>query len=182
MKTLQLKTLPLLLVELPEGYRITGIDGYTDGQRYLILYSDTEPEQYKKLPDGEWDMIGKLSEIPDEWFENLVDYYVYEDTTYGERRAFRDYVTGEDTDDYWDMYPYDNARESFYSLLEAKERVHLNGNPMGDKEPDPLLYNVGHWSGNAVGYSIHYKNWQQAQSRTLDPERTYIFTVKTEEK
>lgn len=161
MKTLQLKTLPLLLVELPDNAR--DIKVFHDiGRPYISYFVGVDT--FRHYTDEDIDLIGKLSEIPDEWFENLVDYYVYEDTAYGERRAFRDYVNGIENDDYWDKYVYETAQEAFYSLLEAKEQVYLNGNP---------YY-------NGFGIVDDESKWQEARSRTFDPERTYLFTVKTE--
>ena len=52
--------------------------------------------------------------------EPYVDSYEWEDsTTDGLKLAYRDYKDGKETDDYWDMYPFDEPRESFYSLLAA---------------------------------------------------------------
>lgn len=174
MKTLQLKTLPLLLVELPEGAR--DIEVFHDiGRPYISYFVGVET--FRHYTDEDVELIGKLSEIPDEWFENLVDYYVYEDTAYGERRAFRDYVNGIENDDYWDKYVYETAQESFYSLLEAKEQVYLNGNPYGG-EPEYLLTTYGASPESPARFRKDHDKWQEARSHTFDPERTYIFKLK----
>lgn len=137
MKTLQLKTLPLLLVELPEGAR--DIQVYKEDLPEVLHWTGCNGLDMLQLPDGEWDMIGKLSNLPDEWFEQ----YVEPERTFDYTKHLWDYVKEE-------YVPMCYISQSFYSLLEAKEQVYLKGNPCGD----------------------------EAQSRTFDPDRTYIFELK----
>lgn len=178
MKTLQLKTLPLLLVELPDSAR--DIKVFHDiGRPYISYFVGVET--FRHYTDEDVELIGKLSELPEEWFEKYVDHYAVKDTSEGEVWAFRDYVTGKDTYDYQDMYPYDEAWESFYSLLEAKEQVYLNWNPYGEK-PVYVITKYGVSTESPERFRKDHDRWQEAEFRTFDPERTYIFTVKTEEK
>lgn len=140
MKTIQLKTLPLLLVELPDS--AIDIKVFHDiGRPYISYFVGVET--FRRYTDEDIDLIGKLSELPEEWFEKIVSMGSYLNTWWN-------YLTN----DNHKSNQLNTPRESFYSLLEAKEQVYLGGNPCGD----------------------------EAQSRTFDPERTYIFTVKTEEK
>ena len=84
----------LLLVELPEGaINVKGFD-------------------YK--------LIGKLTNITEEQFEEWSGSYEWEDAPEGSKYAYKDYKYGKETDDYWDMYPFDTAKESFFSKLEAE--------------------------------------------------------------
>lgn len=136
MKTLQLKTLPLLLVELPEGAH--GIKMFNDiGRPYISYFVGVDT--FRHYTDQDVDLIGKLSELPDEWLEK----YVEPEKTFEHTKHYWDYMAQE----YAPMCYY---REFFYSLLESKEQVYMSGNP------------------------------QQAEFRTFDPERTYIFELKTE--
>lgn len=66
-------------------------------------------------------------------------------------------------------FPWCNkASDSFYSLLES-EKVYTE-NPLGT-EPTPE--NTPNYA-----YSIHARQWEQAQQRTIDPKRTVVLIRK----
>lgn len=139
MKTIQLKTLTLLLVELPDQAR--DIKVFHDiGRPYISYFVGVET--FRHYTDEDVELIGKVSELPEKWFEQHVEtseFYEPQDP-HTPIFIYKGYC-----DNVWKH----TARESFYSLLEAKEQVYLGGNPCGD----------------------------EAQSCTFDPERTFLFTV-----
>lgn len=144
LKQIQLKTLPFLLVELPEDAH--SIKMFNHIGRLDISYF-VGVETHRHYIEDHVELVGKLSDLPDAWFENGV--------------IFESFA----------------PRESFYSYLQAREQVYLNGNPYGD-EPVYAIAKYGVSTESPDRFRKDHDRWQEAESSTFDPERTYIFEIK----
>lgn len=82
---------------------------FNDERPYLSMFQGSEtPRVY--LPEGQWEILGRLSEISEDWCEDLVtrqcinsDLVLF---------AYMDYVNK--------GYGFDNALESFHSLMQRE--------------------------------------------------------------
>jgi hypothetical protein len=154
MKTLQLKTLPFLLVELPDNIKSIDDEPLINSFGCNIRVWDNTGHDLLIEVDGAPTYIGKLTELTEGWFQEQV----------------------EDTDFFQPHAPYsDNIeRESFYSYLQSKEKVYLGENPIikPKRIPDTI--------SDHISKVRELENFYKAESRTFDPERTYIFQIKTD--
>lgn len=143
----------LLVIEVSEVTRnvvlfTNEIGYYADGKN-----------KYTKLPQGNWQLLGRLPDITENEWKVVVDdydngYFYYPD-------GYKDTC--------------DTATESGLSLLQANE-VYFD-NPFGD---EPKITS-GEYDDNGFGDIDKYqfkrdlKSWQEAQSKVWDKERTYLF-------
>jgi len=106
----------ILLIEVPED----AIDFFIVYNE-LSFWSDFDWLDID-LPKGSYTILGTIKKgKPDFDVEPYVEHYAWEDTPDGEKWAFKDYKDGKETDDYEDMYQFDDATDSFLSLLQSKQ-------------------------------------------------------------
>lgn len=156
MKTLELNLpTPLLLVwGLSEDAEGPFVSPYQDGILGYWRYNGHLAVKVK-IPKGNWQLIGKLSELTEEQAKGLVE--SIEIPFAPDEICYPDYsVTG--------FKGLDTALESFHSAIEAE--CHYAKNPW----PEPEIEN--YLSGRQYKHFLH--KWQDDQSKTL-PANTLIF-------
>lgn len=143
-KIIELKQAPVVLVEKPN-----------EDDNDLVVVSGKEifyNGDYFDLPKAglhnPWKVLGILPDLTEEQFAECVA-----DNGNGD---YKNYVGS------WGGF--EKAKDSFQSLLES-ENVYTE-NPYGEKAP---INNEFYW-----GYLNDLEQWQEAQSRTIDPKRTLI--------
>lgn len=176
-KIIELKQAPVVLVGLSER-PVEVKDSYANGFIYKDKKGYIESEYLEDYCDWEDSkLVGILSDLTEEQFAECVDWYDYsheDDLT--ALYAFKDYVNGiKEANDYWDEYPFDAAKESFYSLLES-ENVYTE-NPHG-KEPEYVITQYGVLPEGYKRFENDHNKWQEAQSRTIDPTQTVVLLRK----
>jgi hypothetical protein len=125
---------------------------------------------------GMAEILGKLTDITEEQFEKWVDSYEWEDTPDGCRYAYRDYKDGEETDDYWDMYPFDTAQESFFSYLES-HGIYFESKMMEPtKEKWGYLNSKWTWDEGEFHYNNELKIYKELHE-AWKLENCYIFEI-----
>jgi hypothetical protein len=116
MKILELNTLPtpvLLVWGLPEDAENIAIDeSYPDRVCFDINIDTITHPDYRLLPDGNWQLIGKLSELTEEKAKGLVDYGSYLGT-------YKNYKTN----DNHKSNQLGSSLESFHSAIEAQSKT-----------------------------------------------------------
>ena len=146
MKTKIITTLKkeLLIIEFPEGYELAGV---ANG---VIYYYDNQMN-YEDYPlsilvEGFYTLLGKPSEIREEYAEELVepfDFSYYVDYNHPSRGAYT--IT---------------ATESLLSALESE--IYWDVNPLGH-------------SAEYYSYIGEERHWRESELRTFDKKRTLIF-------
>lgn len=164
MQTLTLDNLPtpvLLVWGLPGA---TDFDAPFDAIKYngscSLVYSQHNGHIITRasLPDGKWQLIGKLSELTEEDYKGMVHSVPYEE----HRDSRREVIFN----NYNSMSYKNTALESFHSAIEAEG--HYITNPV----PVPECVDAGPYGG---GYDSKWiKEYEEAQSKTL-PANTLIF-------
>lgn len=174
----------LLLVELPEqinGDDVSVIHNQDDYDQLEFQYPTHEFRGLQcydcgYLPKGNnYKPIGKLTDITEEQFHKWSGSYEWEDAPEGSKYAYKDYKDGKETDEYWDMYPFDTAKESFFSKLEA-EGIYFE-NPLGEELMKWNKYESIHKKIPHTPYSLYKKDWQEAQEKLWNRDNTYIFEI-----
>lgn len=160
-KIIELKQAPVILVELPEGAHNLQI--FNDvGRPYLSYYTKPVNTHRAYLPDGEHEILGFLSNLTEEQFAERVSKPHFAQI-FSKRLGpfYTDY-----TNQGRNMM---SAKYSWVSLLES-EQVYVG--PV--EEPQITDYTVGQLSW----YNEDLINWKEAQSRTIDPNRTVVLLRK----
>lgn len=138
----------LLVVELPEMVKYAVVTTFNR----IGFYLPNGIISYEMLPEGNWQLLGRLPEITEEQADQVVDEYTYNT---GEIDGYYDYENGTQTD---------CPTESLNSLMYTNE-VYFE-NPLGEKPVESEFY----W-----GFLHDLEKWQEAQSKVWDKERTFLF-------
>lgn len=160
-KIIELKQAPVMLVEIPADIRNLKVNNARNKLEWFktsinkgmsrgrVTYSE-----YIALPYGCWAIVGILSDLTEDLFVECVDRTKTHPKYWNYNlNYFREF----------------HASDSFASLLES-EKVYTE-NPYA--RPNPKDYNT-----KINEYWILEKKWQEAQSRTIDPERTVVLLKK----
>lgn len=148
--TIKTPTAELLILELPEGWIF---NAYKDQIGFCneINKPITQIKGYT--------LLGKPDEIREEDVMELVESWesVAEDGT----KVFENYLT--------DVPKKRTAKESLLSLIETE--IHWDVNPLGNRNPanDPDFPYL------ADAQQSRIKEWQEAEQKTFDRNRTLIF-------
>ena len=147
MKTLELKLKKeLLIVDLP----IDAKNVYMSGNS--IIYNSDKSCIVKPIND-DYEFICKGSELTEEMARELVDETIMYEKHKVKCYRYRSYIKG--------FVGFDNAKESFISAVESKEKFWLE-NPIGNK---PMSYNLPLYKiGNRCD---NLKKWQEAEEKTF---------------
>jgi len=160
----------LLLVELPEDVVQIGYSMFdNDGNCYLEYYTQDKRCIKTDIIISIDSKNYKLTDITEEQFQNWVGSYEWEDTPEGSRYTYKDYKDGEETDDYWDMYPFDTAKESFFSYLEANE-IYFE-NPIERPDDTPVLF------GRIRNFQLELDEWQEAEQKIWNKDNCWLFEI-----
>ncbi len=154
-KTITTDKATILLVELPLGSKNIRIDTnqavipYGKEVNYEVpatkeSYGYEETEGFA-LPEGNWQLLGRLPDITEEQAEKIVP-----DGYHKHIRA--------DARWYWAL---------LFDFLKDNEVCFEN--PFGDEPKKHTVLNRG------VVTTIEWDKWQEAQSKVWDKERTYLF-------
>ena len=147
MKTLELKLKKeLLIVDLP----IDAKNVYMSGNS--IIYNSDKSCIAKQIND-DYEFLCKGSELTEEMARELVDETIMYEKHKVKCYRYRSYIKG--------FVGFDNAKESFISAVESKEKFWLE-NPIGNK---PMSYNLPLYKiGNRCD---NLKKWQEAEEKTF---------------
>lgn len=145
--TLDLPTPVLLVWGLPEDAKVT------DNNTISYRLPKCGVMHYTHLPEGNWQLIGKLSELTEEQYEGLVEV--------DKENWWKDYM---EKDPEYYPFVFVDAEGSFYSAIEA-EGYHVE-NPIPKPTPCGCM--------GPCGLVCRYEMWQDAESKTL-PANTLIF-------
>lgn len=145
----------VLLVELPKDSIIKSIDHAWKELHYKTpLTNEYHIERWSFPHDRRYSIIGKLSDLKEEDFAELVE---KTDNPFHYGQGFRFIKYG--TDDQCT----ETAKESFESAVEAAG--YSLKNPFDDRK-------LG------MTFASEYQNrWQIAETQTFHPEHTYIFEI-----
>lgn len=160
----------LYISELPEGVYNVDIVGTSDNPilslDHVIYGCNDDGNCYYdafSLPDGNWQLLGKLPDISEEQASTIVEYFTT-DEDFGKEVVFRDYL---------EKTFHGTALESLDSLLEANGV--LFENPLGEK-PKQINASIGGLSHKRYEYNKKKLNdWEDAQEKVFDKERTFLF-------
>lgn len=167
MKTKTIKTdkAEVLVCELPEGIDDIDNDVFVNNFGNHIRYWDKGKDYLIDLPDGNWQLLGRLPDIT----EYKADQVVVKSNHTGLYAHYVKYIPV-------NTYCYKESADSLYSLLRSND-IYFD-NPFG-KEPDSR----NEFYRDALGITSNYWSdlleWQEAQSKVWDKERTYLF-IKTD--
>lgn len=160
-KIIELKQGPVVLVEFPERATKITVEMRKHWSQHCLFY-ETDDLKCLHLPSGNWMLTGYLSDLTEEQFAECV---MLREPTVGGRIQYHDYYGYNEQD------TKDTAEESWWSLLQSED-IYLK-NPYGEDYPEE--------DGNPM-YLLRYnelcKQWQEAQSRTIAPERTVVLVRK----
>lgn len=183
-----------LVVELPENYTLPEIiSNYWRDNRGCDRLRWSCPRPYggwlktmqRRLPPGNWRIIGMLSEVTEEQIIPLVDWESNPEDI-GDEWRYRDYQVQDE--DY--KYSHHTALESLESAIEAEGWTFSN--PYGMERPpnlpiDAIPYDQQpgyrafrntkpHLPPNDIelSYEFYFLAWQKAQSRVLDRSRCLL--------
>lgn len=178
-KIIELQQAPVVLVELPEidGIWQTVYKNEADTRGLIIskeakhldtFGENSNPRYVFDLPHGKLTLTGVLSDLTEEQFAEWAVKYPgnatpqrYVNHTHKEKSTGMQVARVSYPSTY-------RASDSCLSLLES-ENVYLE-NPHGE---EPTTENTPNY-----GYSIHVKQWGQAQSRAINPKRTVVLIRK----
>lgn len=163
----------LLVVEMPEGYEDVRV--YNEewiGREMVpvkdqaIIYECNNDTEFVNLPEGDWQLLGRMTDMTEEQVETIVD----KSDRHTDCRLFIDYTANST------RYAYllDSATKSLYSLLQSNE-VYFE-NKYGKEKPTQIAYigNVLEMEAKSA-LMLHQMKWQNAQSKVWDKERTFLF-------
>src|SRR5690606_5371762 len=119
-----------------------------------LIYKTDEDRCVKVIPFEIETVVGYLSELSEEWFKSRVEPMTI--------LLYRNYTVGSQ----YEELLLKTARESFYSLL--KSEGWYTENPLGEK-PEICYATLD----DPEGYEA-LEEWQEAQSRTINPENTVV--------
>lgn len=173
-KIIELKQAPVVLVELPERESIGKLELKWDsplmgGNHKVHLLNNRRYIGTLGLAKhfNEDSILGILSDLTEEQFEECVDKEEFYYKCYTDQEEIKEdgrisLLVG-----------FSIAKDSFYSLLES-ENVYTE-NPVGETPPDIRDFiDCGDPSDYSNAYDKAVSNWEEAQSRTIDPTRTVI--------
>lgn len=161
-KTIKTDKATLLVVEVEQGATDVCVKGLNI--EYCIeKYLEGESTVWYGLPQGSWQLLGRLPDITEEQALSIVDQYPI---VKNNRMFFKNY----EKQGYHERPWIDTAIESFHSLLQANEiyfdnkyaktlNEAVNKSPKDDYESKLLEADI----------------FREAQSKVWDKERTYIF-------
>lgn len=166
-----MKQIPLLqgkalLIELPEGAKDLDIFKAHYGQQ--LMYTDKfDYGATFDLPEGNWRIIGMLSEVREEQTANLVETIGY---------------IGHDTDTWPVFKDYNDNQDGFLYALESLESaIEAAGYTFENKERCPQLsdyddncFGVTSWDDMPLEDQFQREKWEAAQSRVLDRSRCLL--------
>lgn len=165
MEIIEIKQIPVILVEFSEV--VDNLQIFNDiGRPYLSYYTKPVNTHRAYLPDGDYVVLGYLSDLTEEQFAECVGepHFVQ---IFSKRMGplYTDY-----TNQGRSMV---SAKCSWDTLLES-ENVYIE-NPYVEK-PEPC------GCTGPCGIPCAFNEWQEAQSRTIDPKRTVVLLRKESKK
>lgn len=143
----------IIVIELPDD-----LDRFIMAYGNCIGWLDKEGMCCTEQPLGEdseesLEYIGKLSEVTEEQFTEIVD---------KDRSGYKDY----DEDGIFSIYPFIGAKGSFLSKLRAE----------GFRtENEPAPPKCGCYG--PCGLKCDYADWHEAEDSTFSPDKTYLFKI-----
>lgn len=138
----------VLAVKVPEGESARYarvMDGFAD--QHLSFEND-----YVMLPPGQWEIIGRASEIDESGWQKIV-----ENISFVKIPKYRNHEVPEK--------PFGSATEAGHSLLRSK-RIFLF-NPYGEEKPSCILMPA--FTSEYIEEQEKVKQWQSAQELVCDP-------------
>lgn len=155
----------LLLVELPEGAKDIDIHYNSDLKIHQLFWRAEfmgmkDVGALRDLPDGEWKLIGKLPEVTEEQYHELVHFFIYEDEI-AKENIYRDYS---------ELGFYDTAKESFFSALTASGIFFKN--PLPDPE---LTMRQGNGSVYYGASDEEFEEYAKMEEKVFNIQNTYLF-------
>lgn len=149
-KTITTDKATLLVVEVPEGaHSVRVCKHIRDGIHYLLYDGGINTAYKEYLPDGNWQLIGRIPDITEEQAERIVSSRIKGGglISYPKQKCFKDYKNG----------GYPKGLTSLYSL-----KTLLQANEVYFENPIPPFIE-------------RLEDFKEAQSKVWDKERTYLF-------
>lgn len=156
MKTITILSGRAMIVELPEGASDTTYPKIGIADLYFQKEGKHIPEESYisvPIPEGNWQIVGRLSEITEEQAEQLV-----EPNGNGDYRNYEGAWGG-----------FATAIQSLESAIRAEGWMFEN--PYGETEPAPLLIDSEEEHRKFI---LDKLRWMAAQSRVLDKSRCLL--------
>lgn len=150
-KTISTDKATLIVAELPEGsHSVRLCKHIRDGIHYLSYDGATNTAYKEFLPDGSWQLIGRLPDITEEQSSKVVP------TMPIQKGKTKRYIA---------------AKEAMHSLLQANEVYFEN---RLSEEPDISASSYTDMFTIAKQSRKHLQ-WELEQAKVWDKERTYLF-------
>lgn len=154
---LTFKKAKIIIIELPDD-----LDRFIMAYGNCIGWLDKEGMCCTEQPLGEdsdesLELIGKLSELTEEQFAEIVD---------KDRSGYKDY----DEEGICSIYPFIGAKGSFLSKLRADG--YYTENPAG-----PIDECVISAPGSGP-YEYEMAMWNRGEEKIFSPDKTWVFTIK----
>ena len=151
-KTITTEKATLLVVELPKG--ANRLKAFNDKDRPYISYFVGVETKRHYLPDGNWQLLGRLPDIKEDQASKVVVKSIH-------TGLYAHYVNGIPVN----TYCYKESSDSLYSLLQSKEVYFENPLP----KPKTAPYQDANFDIDEVN------DWHESQSKVWDKDRCYLF-------